>query len=207
MFYNSPAACPRQWPSCARGRCPRHLLQYDSDMIHYTPHGQSLNTVPKVMAGSAASPLVPISKPNSMLEDGYRKQFIVDNRMCFVDLIDTVGRDCCIQCDIWRRVCDAAGTMYTREPGIHIQSHRGQHSTDLKSSKKSDNSFEHEVSKNQGAALERRLGCEFIETSAKTAQNAERVFTKLNLVRALRAREIPRTTDSEKEEVPHLASS
>jgi hypothetical protein len=95
-----------------------------------------------------------------------------------------------------------------REPGTHIQSHRGQHSTDLKSSKKSDNSFEHEVSKNQGAALERRLGCEFIETSAKTAQNAERVFTKLNLVRALRAREIPRTTDSEKEEeVPHLASS
>jgi hypothetical protein len=93
-----------------------------------------------------------------------------------------------------------------REPGIHIQSHRGQHSTDLKSSK-FDNPFEHEVSKNEGAALARRLGCGFIETSAKTAQNAERVFTKLNLVCALRTREIPRTTDSEKEEVPHLASS
>jgi GTPase KRas protein len=49
---------------------------------------------------------------------------------------------------------------------------------------KSDNAFDREVSKDEGAALARRFGCEFIETSAKTAQNVERVFT--NLVRALR---------------------
>lgn len=49
---------------------------------------------------------------------------------------------------------------------------------------KCDKSYEREVSKEEGAALARKYGCEFLETSAKTAQNVERLFT--NLVRALR---------------------
>ena len=49
---------------------------------------------------------------------------------------------------------------------------------------KCDKAYEREVSKEEGAALARQFGCEFIETSAKTAQNVERLFT--NLVRALR---------------------
>jgi GTPase KRas protein len=50
-----------------------------------------------------------------------------------------------------------------------------------------DKEHEREVSKEEGAALARMFGCEFIETSAKTAQNVERVFT--NLVRKLRAKQ------------------
>jgi GTPase KRas protein len=49
-----------------------------------------------------------------------------------------------------------------------------------------DKEHEHEVSK-EGAVLVRMFGCEFIETSAKTAENVERVFT--NLVRKLRAKQ------------------
>ncbi|KAJ7892104.1 small GTPase superfamily, partial [Mycena olivaceomarginata] len=49
---------------------------------------------------------------------------------------------------------------------------------------KSDKVYEREVSKEEGAALAPHFSCEFIETSAKTAQNVERVFT--SLVRALR---------------------
>lgn len=49
---------------------------------------------------------------------------------------------------------------------------------------KCDKTYEREVSKDEGAALARQFGCEFIETSAKTAQNVERLF--MNLVRALR---------------------
>lgn len=49
---------------------------------------------------------------------------------------------------------------------------------------KCDKTYEREVSKEEGAALARQFGCEFLETSAKTAQNVERLFT--NLVRALR---------------------
>jgi GTPase KRas protein len=49
---------------------------------------------------------------------------------------------------------------------------------------KIDKKYEREVSKEEGAALARQFGCEFIETSAKTAFNVDPVF--LNLVRALR---------------------
>jgi len=49
---------------------------------------------------------------------------------------------------------------------------------------KCDKTYEREVSKEEGAALARQFGCDFIETSAKTAQNVERLF--MTLVRALR---------------------
>jgi len=49
---------------------------------------------------------------------------------------------------------------------------------------KSDKTFEREVSKEEGEALAHQFGCEFIETSAKTAQNVERLF--VHLVRSLR---------------------
>ena len=46
---------------------------------------------------------------------------------------------------------------------------------------KCDKQYEREVSREEGAALARQFGCEFLETSAKTAHNVERLFT--NLVR------------------------
>ena len=48
---------------------------------------------------------------------------------------------------------------------------------------KCDQVQEREVSKEEGAALAKHFGCEFLETSCKTTENVERVFT--NLVREL----------------------
>ena len=50
---------------------------------------------------------------------------------------------------------------------------------------KCDKSYEREVSREEGAAVARDFGCMFLETSAKTAQNVERLFT--DLVRLLRS--------------------
>ena len=47
-----------------------------------------------------------------------------------------------------------------------------------------DLTHERQVSKADGAALARRYGCDFFETSAKTTQNVERLF--INVVRSLR---------------------
>lgn len=58
---------------------------------------------------------------------------------------------------------------------------------------KCDKTYEREVSKEEGAALARQFGCEFIETSAKTAQNVERLF--MNLVRSLRRTKSEQTGD------------
>ncbi len=49
---------------------------------------------------------------------------------------------------------------------------------------KCDKQYEREVSRDEGAALARSFGCDFLETSAKTAHNVERLF--MNLVRELR---------------------
>jgi GTPase KRas protein len=49
---------------------------------------------------------------------------------------------------------------------------------------KSDKFSEREVSKDEGMALARDLGCRFLETSAKTAQNVEECF--VSVIRDLR---------------------
>lgn len=49
---------------------------------------------------------------------------------------------------------------------------------------KCDKQYEREVSREEGAQLARNFGCDFLETSAKTATNVERLFT--TLVRLLR---------------------
>jgi GTPase KRas protein len=49
---------------------------------------------------------------------------------------------------------------------------------------KCDEASEREVLEEEGAALARQFGCEFIETSAKTAQNVEHLF--MNIVCLLR---------------------
>lgn len=49
---------------------------------------------------------------------------------------------------------------------------------------KADKVCEREVSRDEGVQMARNFGCDFMETSAKTAQNVERLFT--TLVRLLR---------------------
>ncbi|TFY69067.1 hypothetical protein EVJ58_g653 [Rhodofomes roseus] len=49
---------------------------------------------------------------------------------------------------------------------------------------KCDKQYEREVSREEGATLARNFGCEFLETSAKTPTNVERLF--VDLVRLLR---------------------
>lgn len=50
---------------------------------------------------------------------------------------------------------------------------------------KCDKQYEREVSREEGAAMANAFQCEFLETSAKTSQNVEKLFTQL--VRQLRS--------------------
>lgn len=129
------------------------------------------------------------------IEDAYRKQLIVDNRMCFVEVIDTAGQEeYATLRDQWVRegqgfilVYSIASRVTFDRLEIFRQSMRRVKRGDpifMLVGNKCDKTYEREVSKEEGAALARQFGCEFIETSAKTAQNVERLFT--NLVRALR---------------------
>ncbi|KAJ7597696.1 ras protein [Mycena floridula] len=129
------------------------------------------------------------------IEDAYRKRLIVDNRMCFVEVIDTAGQEeYATLRDQWVRegqgfilVYSIASRSTFDRLEVFRQSMRRVKRGDpifMLVGNKCDKTYEREVSREEGAALARQFGCEFIETSAKTAQNVERLF--MNLVRALR---------------------
>jgi len=129
------------------------------------------------------------------IEDAYRKQLVVDNRMCFVEVIDTAGQEeYATLRDQWVREGQGFILVYSiasRQTFDRLETFR-QSMKRVKRGEpifmlvgnKCDKTYEREVSKDEGAAMARQFGCEFIETSAKTAQNVERLFT--NLVRLLR---------------------
>ncbi|KAF9473317.1 hypothetical protein BDN70DRAFT_885984 [Pholiota conissans] len=129
------------------------------------------------------------------IEDAYRKQLVVDNRMCFVEVIDTAGQEeYATLRDQWVRegqgfilVYSVASRSTFDRLEIFRQSMKRVKRGDpifMLVGNKCDKTYEREVSKEEGAALARQFGCEFIETSAKTAYNVERLF--MNLVRSLR---------------------
>jgi len=129
------------------------------------------------------------------IEDAYRKQMIVDNRMSFVEVIDTAGQEeYATLRDQWVREGQGFVLVYSiasRATFDRLETFR-QSMLRVKRTEpvfvlvgnKSDKAYEREVSREEGAALARKFGCEFLETSAKTAQNVERLFT--GLVRSLR---------------------
>ncbi|KAF7982086.1 hypothetical protein HWV62_30399 [Athelia sp. TMB] len=111
------------------------------------------------------------------IEDAYRKQLVVDNKMCFVEVIDTAGQEeYATLRDQWVRLEVFRQSMLRVKRSKPIFMLVGN---------KCDKTYEREVSKEEGLALARSFGCNFVETSAKTAHNVEHLFT--SLVRALRS--------------------
>ncbi|KAH7924012.1 ras protein [Leucogyrophana mollusca] len=129
------------------------------------------------------------------IEDAYRKQLIVDNKMCFVEVIDTAGQEeYATLRDQWVREGQGFILVYSiasRSTFERLEVFR-QSMLKVKRQKpifmlvgnKCDKTYEREVSREEGLALARTFGCEFMETSARTAYNVELLF--INLVRALR---------------------
>ena len=125
----------------------------------------------------------------------YRKQLLVDNKMCFVEVFDTPAqRDDPTVRDQWIREGQGFLLIYSITSRIsfdRLEAFR-QDMVRIKHGKpifmlvgnKADKGYEREVSKEDGMALARTLGCEFLETSSKTAQNVDKVFQ--DLVRQLR---------------------
>ncbi|KAJ7669115.1 small GTPase superfamily, partial [Mycena olivaceomarginata] len=119
--------------------------------------------------------------------EGYRRSFVVDNNMCFVEVVDARGQG--IEPDAYPREGEGFILMYSmasrstfdRLEVFHQAVRRAKkiHPILMLVGNKANMADEREVSKEEGAALARQLGCEFVETSAKTAQNVEQVFTSL----------------------------
>jgi len=140
------------------------------------------------------------------IEDAYRKQLVVDNKMCFVEVIDTAGQEeYATLRDQWVREGQgfilvysiASRTTFERLHIFHqsmLRAKRNSTPVFMLVGNKSDKAFEREVSRTEGIALAQTFGCRFFETSAKTAQNVEDLF--VGLVRELRKSRNIETTPS-----------
>ncbi|KAJ6532059.1 ras protein [Mycena capillaripes] len=130
------------------------------------------------------------------LEPDHRRQLAIDNRMCLVEVLDlTAERE---SYEPFRNLFIREGQgfillysitsrlTFDRVEALHQMMERvkGTHQVCVLVGNKCDKESEHEVPKEDGAALARRLGCEFTETSAETAQNVNPVV--ISVVRALR---------------------
>lgn len=148
------------------------------------------------------------------IEDSYRKQAVIDNQACMLEVLDTAGQEEYTALrDQWIR--DGEGfilvysissrSSFTRIKRFHNQIQRVKESTASSPSypgspisaanpaapvpimlvgNKSDRIAEREVSTQEGHALARELGCEFVEASAKNYINVDKAF--YDVVRILR---------------------
>jgi GTPase KRas len=153
------------------------------------------------------------------IEDSYRKQVVIDQQSCMLEVLDTAGQEEYTALrDQWIRDGEGFVLVYSitsRNSFIRIQKFYNQVQrvkesthpnsptgasylpTQMNSSplyggpapvmlvgNKSDKHNEREVSSQEGQALAKELGCEFVEASAKSCINVERAF--FDVVRQLR---------------------
>ncbi|KAI2630089.1 ras-2 protein [Xylaria nigripes] len=148
------------------------------------------------------------------IEDSYRKQVVIDDAACMLEVLDTAGQEEYTALrDQWIRDGEGFILVYSissrssfgRIKRFHGQIQRVKESCQSSPSytgspivssvppssvpimlvgNKSDRVTEREVSTQEGHALARELGCEFVEASAKNCINVEKAF--FDVVRILR---------------------
>ncbi|KAJ7031706.1 ras protein [Mycena alexandri] len=134
------------------------------------------------------------------LGEGFRKSFTLDDRMCYLEVLDTAGDEEYANLrDQWVREGQAFILVYSiasrssfdRLGVLHqaVRRVKGDDAILLLVGNKCDMVDGREVSKEDGEALARQFGCAFIETSAKTAQNVDQAFK--GVVRTLRQTKPP----------------
>ncbi|CAO3678992.1 unnamed protein product [Umbelopsis vinacea] len=124
------------------------------------------------------------------IEDSYRKQVVIDEQACVLEVLDTAGQEEYTALrDQWIRDGEGFLIVYSitsratfeRVQGFRDQIVRVKDADDnviplMLVGNKCDKVTEREVSRDEGAAMARQMGCDFIETSAKTCVNVERSF-------------------------------
>lgn len=153
------------------------------------------------------------------IEDSYRKQVVIDQQSCMLEVLDTAGQEEYTALrDQWIR--DGEGfvlvysitsrSSFTRIRKFYSQIQRVKESSTASSptaaaylsaphsptgmaghqapvmlvGNKSDRATEREVSIQEGSALAKDMGCDFVEASAKNCINVEKAFYEV--VRSLR---------------------
>jgi len=122
------------------------------------------------------------------LEDSYRKQVIVDDDACLLDMFDTAGQeDYSSVRDQYMRTAHGFLCVYAVTDQTTFEEVRKLHDHILRVKdldqvpfvlvgNKCDLEKDREVTKEQGQALANEIGCSFMECSAKTRVNVNEAF-------------------------------
>jgi len=136
------------------------------------------------------------------IEDSYRKPCVIDEEACLLEILDTAGQEEYVALrDQWIREGEGfilvysitARATFERLGRFRQQINRikeGHRVPIVLVGNKSDCASEREVSREEGAALAREMGCDFFETSAKTRSNLEEAY--YSVVRRIRDLRGPR---------------
>jgi len=131
------------------------------------------------------------------IEDSYRKQVVIDDESCLLEILDTAGQEEFTALrDQWIRDCEGFVLIYsitTRTSFEQVSVFKDQvlRVKDVEKiplmlvGNKCDLEDKREVSTQEGQDLARAFGASFKETSAKTRVNVEEAF--YDLVRKIRA--------------------
>ncbi|KAJ3444337.1 ras-like protein rasd [Anaeramoeba flamelloides] len=130
------------------------------------------------------------------IEDSYRRQVVIDEETCLLDILDTAGQEeYSAMRDSYMRAGEGFLIVFainSRNSFDEVSSFREQ-ITRVKDSddvpmiivgNKNDLENERQVSQGEGTDLAKSFNCPFIETSAKTRINVEEAF--FGLVREIR---------------------
>jgi len=130
------------------------------------------------------------------IEDSYRKQVVIDDQTCVLEVLDTAGQEEYTALrDQWIRDGEgfllvysiAARSTFERIKRFRDQIVRVKDSENVPLmlvGNKCDRLTDREVSRDEGFQMSKLLRCDFTETSAKTCVNVERSF--YNVVRMIR---------------------
>eukprot|EP00009_Paramoeba_aestuarina_P003523 CAMPEP_0201506296 /NCGR_PEP_ID=MMETSP0161_2-20130828/215_1 /ASSEMBLY_ACC=CAM_ASM_000251 /TAXON_ID=180227 /ORGANISM="Neoparamoeba aestuarina, Strain SoJaBio B1-5/56/2" /LENGTH=191 /DNA_ID=CAMNT_0047900343 /DNA_START=68 /DNA_END=643 /DNA_ORIENTATION=+ len=130
------------------------------------------------------------------IEDSYRKQVVIDNKPCLLEILDTAGQEEFTALrDQWIRDCEGFVIIYSitsrssfeQLPTFQEQVFRVKDTEQLPImlvGNKCDLEDKREVSTSEGAEFAKRHGAQFKEASAKTRMNVEDSF--YDLVRSIR---------------------
>merc|ERR1712010_395827 len=124
------------------------------------------------------------------IEDSYRKQVVIDNNSCLLEILDTAGQEEFTALrDQWIRDCEGFVLIYsiTSRPSFEqISVFKDQDRIPMMLvGNKCDLEEKREVSTQEGQDLARAFGANFKEASAKTRVNVEEAF--YDLVRKIRS--------------------
>ncbi|OMJ29294.1 Protein ras-2 [Smittium culicis] len=145
--------------------------------------------------------LISIQSYDPTIEDSYRKQMVIDEIPCVLEVLDTAGQEeYSALRDQWIR------SSFERIQSFIIQIARvkGAKSTAIVLvGNKSDLANEREVTYSEGETISNLMGCGFAETSAKRRSNVDYAFASVaRMIRALSKRNEPAIVSKPNTSIP-----